>query len=55
MVQKQNWKCSKPTGQRQSWLPLHELSECVGFVHGFKAVSYKLNRKITDAQINQIY
>jgi hypothetical protein len=32
---------------------LHELSECVGFVHGFKALAQS-NRKITDTQINQI-
>lgn len=32
---------------------LHDLSENVGFVHGFKAVP-QLHRKITDAQIDEI-
>lgn len=32
---------------------IHDLSECVGFVHGFKAVA-TTQRKITDAQISDI-
>ncbi len=32
---------------------IHDLSECVGFVHGFKGIAQS-NRKITDAQINQL-
>lgn len=32
---------------------IHDLSECLGFIHGFKAVA-QANRKISDTQIEQI-
>jgi len=32
---------------------IHDLSECVGFIHGFKGVS-SANRKITDTQIDEL-
>ena len=32
---------------------IHDLSECVGFVHGFKAVASS-NRKISDTQIDEL-
>ena len=32
---------------------IHDLSECVGFIHGFKAIN-ATNRKITDTQIDEL-
>lgn len=32
---------------------LHDLSECVGFIHGFKAIP-QANRKITDTEIDEL-